>query len=553
MRGTNAMKNKLIITVIVALSTVVLGGCATNPWGTGSDSTSAAASEIELLKAELALKEEAIAQQQLQLDAEKARRTDMSNELESVATQTDSGVDKNRVTPLKGQPGECYAQVIIPAKFETTAAPTVKREASNRFEIIPASYKEVNKNVVVKAEATKLEVIAATYETVEELVMIKPVTTWLEVIPAEYETVEERVMIKPATTRLEVIPAEYETVEERVMIKPETTRLEVIPAVYETIEDREEIRQASERTVEIPAEYKTVSYRVVDRPGHTEWKYVTDIETGSGAAPEGAIRKMIERFPDHKILETRIEDAGVLCLVEIPETYKDVRRQEISTPAQTRTETIPAEYKMVKKMVLKSDATTSETIIPAQYKMVKKTVLKSDATTRETTIPAEYQMVKVTREIRPETIREITAPAEYVNLSVTKENSAETTRAIAVPAEYGSVLVTEEISHEDVKEFPIDAEWEQGTSTAIKKVAGIEWHPVLCKVNMTQENVGALQSALNANLSCQGGANCNHCKVDGQMGPCTLAAARRFAEKETLSWGQNYVTLEVIRALGLDF
>ena len=52
-----------------------------------------------------------------------------------VADATDiSGILPN------AQPGECYAKVIIPAKFETTTEKILAKEASERLQIIPAKY-----------------------------------------------------------------------------------------------------------------------------------------------------------------------------------------------------------------------------------------------------------------------------------------------------------------------------------------------------------------------------------------------------------------------------
>jgi len=462
MQRSYAMKSKLIITVTVALATFVLGGCASTPWGNGRASTSASASEIESQKADLARREEALAQQQSQLDAERVRLADARNELqsESAAAQTSGTGNASGLIPPDPKPGECYARVIIPAKYETVSERVLKREASERIEIIPARYEIVEETRVVKEAATKLEVI-----------------------PAQYETIQERVLVKPAATKLEVIPAIYETIEERILVKAATTQ-----------------------TIEIPAVYKYVKERVLAQPARNEWKRVTDI--GSGIAVSGATQ-MTQRFGDYKVLETRVEDTGdLMCLVEIPATYKEIEKQVLARPASTRT--------------VESS--------PAEYKTVKKTVLKAPATTREVPIPAKYRMVEVTREISPETTRELAIPAVYGSVSVTKLVEPTSERRIPIAAEYTTVTRNNKISDERSK-----------------------WRPVLCEVNMTRENVSALQAALNETGSCRCGPNRNVCQVDGIIGQCTLKAAQHFAERKGLSSGNKYVTMDVIRALGLKF
>ncbi len=460
MRATDAVIKKLALSGAIALLTLILGGCAGAPWGSNSDSSRAAASaielqksEIEAQKADLARREAALAQRQRELEAAAAGDAAPGNE-----TQPVSAVPLN-VIPPDASPGECYAQVIVPAQFRVINEQVVKREASERIEIIPAEY-----------------------ETVEETVEVKPATTRLEVVPAVYETVTERVLVKPATTRLEVVPATYETVSEEIETRPEITSKKAIEPVYETVTET-----------------------VLDKPARKEWKFVTDLDTGSNVTTSDAGRMMIERYGDYKVLETRVRDAGVWCLVEIPATYKTVTREVLKTPAST----LPDENGFTK----------------AEKIPVQKTVLKTPATTREVTTPAEYREVEVTRLVTPATTREIPVPAEYRTVTVTRLVRPERERRIPVEAVYEQQISKEKISDDR-----------------------IEWRPVLCKVNMTRDNVSAMQSALRAKSPA-----CGMVDVDGIFGPRTGEAVKCFARKEGLSYGSNYVTMDVIRALGLKF
>lgn len=282
----------------------------------------------------------------------------------------------------------------------------------------------------------------------------------LETVPARYEKVSKRVLVKPESSVIEVIPAQYEEVEEEVLVKPATRKIEVVPAVYETIETE-----------------------VVVKPAHTEWKRVTDIDADAGNAFASA-GPTIERFGDYKVLDTRVEDAGLMCLVEIPATTKKISKRVVRTPA----------------------------------------------TTREIVVPAEYRTVRVVREISPASTRVRTIPAEYRIVEATELVAEETTRSVDIPADMATETAQEKIS--DTR---------------------IEWRPVLCKVNMTRENVSALQNALTATGQCRCGASRKVCPADGLMGPCTLNAVKRFAQEKGMAYGTNYVTIDVIRELGLQF
>ncbi len=451
---------KFQLTAIVGLATFVLGGCA----GMTSSNDRTAASALESKKAELARREAALARDAAALNTKKMRFEEAQKKhgyTSAMAPRINGENDAGGLLPPNPRPGECYARVIIPANFDTMSEQVMLREASERIQIIPA----------------------------------------------RYETLAETVLIKEAATRLEVIPATYENVEERVMVKPASSKLEVVPAVYETISERIMVRPASQKTIEVPGEYDTVTERVQDQPARTEWKRGTGRGSGSGVALASAAHT-IERFGDLKVLKTRFKDTGeVMCLVEIPATFKTIEKQVLVKPASTRVNEVPAEYKTIKK-----------------------TVLKKPATTREITIPAQYRTVKVTKQVQPETTREVTIPAEYGKVKVNKLVQPASERRIPIPAEYTTVTRRNMVSAEST-----------------------EWRPVLCEVNMTRENVSALQTSLNKTGCCRCGPNRNECMIDGIMGPCTLKAAQCYADRKGISSGEKYVTIDTIRELGLAF
>ncbi len=450
--------NKVTMKMLAVLAgAAIASGCSSM----AADTASVDAGSSAITDADLAASQRRVSELESSLAA---KNRDLANAEARIASSTETtGMASNNTgsMPSNPKPGECYARVIIPAKFTTSTERVVKRPASERIEIIPARY-----------------------ETAKETVVVKEASKKLEVVPAKYETVEERVLVKPAVTKLSVLPAAYETIEERVMVKP-----------------------ASTQTIEVPAVYETVTERVLDQPARTEWKRGTGVGTGSSVAMASAAQT-VKRFGDFKVIETRVEDTGdLMCLVEIPATYKTIEKQVLVTAATTR----------------KIEA-------PAQYKTVKKTVLKTPATTREATIPAEYRTVKVTRQVRPETTREIVIPAVYGEVEVTKLAKPSTERRIPISAEYATLTRNNKVSDERT-----------------------EWRPVLCEVNMTRENVAALQTSLNDSGCCKCGPNRNECKIDGVMGQCTLQAAQCYADRNGLSSGKKYVTMDVIRTLGLKF
>lgn len=278
-------------------------------------------------------------------------------------------------------------------------------------------------------------------------------------IPAKYQTVSENVLKRDAAERIEIIPARYETVEENVLVKEASSTLEVVPAVYGEVQERVLVKPASQKIVEVPAVYETVKEQVLDKPAHTAWKK-------GPAARQSA-----------NVLSESTTDTGeIMCLVEIPATYKTIEKRVLVTPAQTDTIEIPAEYKTVTKTVVKQPATTREVMIPAKYETVTVTKLVSPANESRTTIPAEYQ-------------------------TVTRTNKTTDER--------------------------------------------MEWRQVMCEVNMTRDNVLALQKALADKGYYKAG-------LDGVIGGQTLSAARQYAIDKNLPAGSNYVPIEVVKSLDLS-
>ncbi len=299
-----------------------------------------------------------------------------------------------------------------------------------------------------------------------------------------------------------IIPAQYKTTTETVLKREAAERIEVIPAKYGPLEKSVLVKEAATKLEVVPAVYEEVQETVMVKPASKEIvevpaQYETVTETvldkaahtvwkrgtGIGAGSGDAVG-----FGGAAALLTRFGDQKILD-TRVDDTGEVMCLVEV-----------PASYRTITKQVLVSPATTREVEIPAEYKTVTKRVLKHPATTREVTIPAEYKTITVTELLEP--------PKEH---------------RIPIPEEYETLTKTAKISEER-----------------------IEWRPVLCEVNMTRQNVTALQTSLKE-------AGCYECRVDGVMGPCTLKAARCYADRNGLPAGDNYVTIEVIKSLGLTF
>jgi len=108
-----------------------------------------------------------------------------------------------------------------------------------------------------------------------------------------------------------------------------------------------------------------------------------------------------------------------------------------------------------------------------------------------------------------------------------------------------SMSVTKLVSEAQQKRIEIPATYETVTRTEKVVDENMEWPQVMCEVNMTRDNVRALQQAL---------ADKGYYKsrIDGIIGSITLNAARAYAVANSLPVGSNYIPMEVASKLGLD-
>jgi hypothetical protein len=119
-----------------------------------------------------------------------------------------------------------------------------------------------------------------------------------------------------------------------------------------------------------------VTEKVLVKPAHTTWK------KGRG---------LIEKVDN--------TTGEIMCLVEVPATYRTVEKRVLVSPATVREVEIPAEYESVKKRVMTKPPTTRKIEIPAEYKTVKVRKLVSPPREKRIEIPAEYKTVTKTEQV----------------------------------------------------------------------------------------------------------------------------------------------------------
>ncbi len=238
----------------------------------------------------------------------------------------DADVSDAGLLPANARPGECYAKVMVPAKYKTVDEKVLVAEASEKIEIIPAKYEWTEVRVPVQQESEKLVVVPASYKTVEEKIEISPAhTVWRQGPGDAAKVVGDRDMTVALALGLPskaeagqcfnefYRPARFETKEEKLLKTAASEKIETTNPEFEWVEEKVLVKEASFKMVEVPAEYDIVEEKVLASPAYTTWK------KGRG-------------------LNEQVDNATgeIMCLVEVPaRSSRSISRQS-TRPSRSR-------------------------------------------------------------------------------------------------------------------------------------------------------------------------------------------------------------------------
>ncbi len=438
----------------------------------------------------------------------------------------------NPLLPTAAKAGECYARVWKEPTYRTFDEKVLVRAQSEALKIQPAQYVTVEEKVMLTPETTKLVAKPAVYKTVTEKVLVSEAEkAWRVQASPRAAFAPKDIVERAGKNGVELASAEpnmcfhehflssdYAIEQEKVLVKEASEKIVSKPATYRTVEKKVMIKEASSKIVVVPAVYETVEEKVVDKPAHQTWKKGT-----------GAIQKIDESTGE------------IMCLVDVPATYKTVKKQVLKTPETTKVVEIPAEYTTVKVQELVEPAKEERVEVPAEYQNVakKKVVgeqryvwheITSKELTKETRTgnqiclvdtPAKYKTVTKRVVVEPATTEVVKVPATYKTVSVQKLAKAANTQSELIPAEYKVVQRNEQL--------------EEGK---------MEWRSILCETNMTHNRVSDIQQALVDKGYDPG-------KIDGIVGKNTMAAVNAFQRDNNLPVDE-YLNIDTVQALDVS-
>lgn len=426
------------------------------------------------------------------------------------------------------KPGQCFAKVLIPAKYETVTEKVMTREASNKIEITPAKYQIVEENVEIKPASEKIIEIPAVYKKVEEKILMSPERfVWRKgagrrsgTAPASWvvSAIASGVPAKAAAGQCFSEyhqGATYKSVKEKVLKREASARIEIIPAAYQWVEKKVLIKEPTEKIVDIPATYETQKEKILMRAAYSTWK--------KGRGP-------IEKLDN--------STGEIMCLVEVPAKYNVITKKVLKTPATTKRISIPGEYKTVKVRKLVTAAQQKRIEIPAEFQMLTKKVKVSDEVVgwRKKGAPGSG---KLTGKV----ICRAKIDAQHKTITKQVIATAATTKKVVIPAEKRLMKVRKLVSKPQEKKIKIPAVFSKISKR--KKVAGekLAWRQVLCETNTSPGLITKLQQALNR-------AGYNPGPIDGVMGRQTYVAIDQFQKKKGIETGG--LTLRTLKALNIS-
>ncbi|MFK7890916.1 MAG: peptidoglycan-binding protein [Granulosicoccus sp.] len=439
-------------------------------------------------------------------------------------------IDNTQTLP-DAKPGECYAKVITPAKFETTTEEVILQEASERIEAVEAVYETAEQPILIQEASQKLTVTDAVFETEVEQVEIRASElAWsmkrgAALIPANPDALQmigqsgiDLTSVAPGSCFVEYFTeARYDTVTESVLKKSAYQVVSIVPAEFEEVEERVLVKEASTRVVDVPAVYRTEQESVLVEPARSVWKQ------GCG---------MVEQVEN--------STGETMCLVRVPARYETLTKTVLDTPATTRTETIPAVYETISVKRMVKPAAEQRKDVPAEYTTISKRVKAADP---EFFWLSKGEEAKAGAKPAGREICLTERAAETVNMSQALLSKPVEVESEEIPATFESVKVQKLVSSASERRIVVPARTRTVTSQTQTEPSKLEWRKVLCESNMTPRLISSLQSALKRE-------GYNPGPVDGIVGRSTMEALEQFQVDQSID--RRGLTFEALQLLDVN-
>jgi len=248
--------------------------------------------------------------------------------------------------PPVANPGECYAQVKIPAQYSTGSETVKTADGFQNLEVTEAQFQRRTENVMTKEPSTRYEVRQPSYRSVSE-----------------------RILTRPAHERLSVSAPQFSTVTEN--IQTSASHL-----VWKRGNPGELQRQGY-------IIHSTADGRLRAPSGSGGYQGGSYASTQSGGDACGP-------------------GCEIWCLVEEPGASVTTQRRALTAPPRITRTPVPPEFKTITKQVVSDPGGVREIPIPAEYSSVEVQDLVRPAEAYEVGVPPVMGQVETKVLVSPE-------------------------------------------------------------------------------------------------------------------------------------------------------
>lgn len=245
--------------------------------------------------------------------------------------------------PPVSNPGECYAQVKIPAQ-----------------------YSQGSQEVVTADGYAKLDVTQPQFERRDETVMTKEPSVRYVVTQPSYRSVTDRILTRPGHDRLTVSAPQFSNV-------TETLQTSAPHLVWKRGNPGELRRQGY-------VIHSTADGRLRSASGYRGGSYAPTQSGGDSCGP----------------------GCEIWCLVEEPGTSVTTTRRVMSEPSRITRIPVAPEYRTITKQVVASPGSVREVPIPAEYSTITVSDLVRPAEAYEVNVPEQVGRIATKDLVSPE-------------------------------------------------------------------------------------------------------------------------------------------------------
>ena len=436
--------------------------------------------------------------------------------------------------PISAKPGQCFTKAFYPPKYTKTLKTTSTKKiiiskSAIKYEVIPAKYTWKEERVKISDGIEKIVTTPAIYKNIFEKILVKPAQqSWRVSLEPNAPKAFNSCVQSASNAGMNITdatvgtcfyehhqPEKYVTTTEKILASEASERIIATPARYRTYTKKIETSSSTTKLTPVVAKYKKVKEKVTIAPARTEWRKTTCQNRGCN-------------------------QSEVVCLVEIPRTYKTVTKKILLQPSVAKTVEVAPVYKSVEVQELVEPASTKVIPIPAKYQTIKRRkkvqnekFFWSDSSAKNansrittqcnkiclTQTPAKYQTVTKRVVVTPAHSKKIKTPPKYKIVRIKKITKPASFKKIVVPAEYKTIRV----ERERTKGFA-------------------KWIPIVCESNMTTTTIRKVQQALKDAGFYSG-------PIDGVWSLEAKSATRDYQKAHGLS--VTRLSIETMKSLGI--